>query len=257
MPRVDRNIDDDAPGPMRQELIDLVFHLVGQSGGRLHDRRIYEVTGLMFGAGITANPNGGYVARVSRDVGAANWSRVYDWVSRLWTEFEQVGLQFSYREGVNAILGANGVAWELDESGHLRRILPGPLRQGVDALNAALGDARFAAARQTFDLATEAFNGRPRRDRDACANAYDALESAAKIAVAMPRATLGEVLNTVGSRGDVSAQAVRILRAIEVFGHNTFRHGGVEPFALASAEVDFVYTTCAAAILVFMHLGRS
>jgi hypothetical protein len=239
---------------MRQELVDFIFHLVGQSAGQVQERRIYEVTGLMLGAGITANPYGGYLARVSRDVGAADWARVYDWISRFWPEFEQVGLHVLFREGVNTIFAANGVVWDLNEAGHLERVLAEPLHQQVNAVNAMFIDARFAAARQTFELAAEAFNDRPRRDRDACANAYDALESAAKIAFNMPRATFGEVLNAVGPRGDLSPQAIRLLRAIEVFGHTTFRHGGVEPFALSSAEVDFVYTACAGAILVFTGL---
>jgi hypothetical protein len=248
---VERNIDDDAPGAMRQELVDFVFHLVGQTEGLVRERQIYEITGLMLGAGITANPYGGHLARVSRDIGAADWPRVYDWLSRLWPEFEQAAFHAEYRNGVNNILAGNGVVWDLNEAGHMERVLPTPLRQQVNAANTVLGDERFAAARQTFELATEAFNDRPRRDRDACANAYDALESAAKIAFNMPRATFGEVLNTVGPRGDISAQAVRLLRAIEVFGHNTFRHGGVEPFTLTPGEVDFVYTACAAATLVF------
>jgi hypothetical protein len=250
---VERNIDNDAPVAMRQELVDLVFDLIGRSAGQIRERRIYEITGLMLGVGVTPNPYGGELARVSRDLGAANWPRVYDWVSRLWSEFERAGLHVLYREGVNTILAANGVVWDLDEAGHLERMLPDPLRQQVNVVNAVLDDERFAAARQTFELATQAFNDRPRRDRDACANAYDALESAAKIALDMPRATFGEVLNTVGHDGDVTPQAVRLLRAIEVFGHNTFRHGGVEPFALTASEVDFVYTACVAAILVFAH----
>jgi hypothetical protein len=253
---VERNIDGDAPVAMRHELIDFIFHLVSQSDGQVRERRIYEITGLMLGAGITANPHGGLAARVSRDVGSADWPRVYDWISRLWPEFEHAGLHLLFREGVNRILAANGVVWDLDEAGHLERILPNPLRQQVNALNEVLNDARFAAAQQTFDLAKQAFNDRPRRDRDACANAYDALESASKIAFNMsPRATFGEVLDAAArGRGNLSPQAIRLLRAIEVFGHNTFRHGGVEPFALTPAEVDFVYVTCAAATLVFSRI---
>ncbi len=250
---VQRNIDNAAPGAMRHELVDFVFHLAGQSAGQLQERRIYETTGLVLGAGITANPYGGYLARVSRDAGAAEWPRVYDWIARLWLEFERVGLHVLYRDGVNRILAANGVAWDLDEMGHLQRAVPDPLREQINAAGGMLRERRFAAARQTFDLSKQAFDDRPRRDRDACANAYDALESAAQIAYDMPGATFGEVLNAVGRRGEISPQAVRLLRAIEVLGHNTFRHGGAEPFALSPPEVDFIYTSCVAAILVFAH----
>lgn len=248
---VARNVDNDAPGPMRQELIDFAFHLAAQTAGQVSDRRIYEITGLMLGAGITPNPYGGHLARVSRDLGAAEWPRVYDWIARLWLEFQQAGFEALYRDGVNPILAANGVVWDLSDTGHLERVLPGPLREQVNRASGFLNNERFVAARQTFELAMQAFNDRPRRDRDACANAYDALESVATTALNMPRATLGEVLETVRRRGGLNPEVVRLLRAVEVLAHNTFRHGGVEEFTLAGGEVDFVYTVCAAATLVF------
>jgi hypothetical protein len=102
----------------------------------------------------------------------------------------------------------------------------------------------------SFELGLKAFNDRPRRDRDACANAYDALESAAKIRHNMPAATFGQVLDAVRQNGALSESVVRLLRAIEVFGHNTFRHGMVDRL-LSATEVDFVFTNCAGAILVF------
>jgi hypothetical protein len=122
------------------------------------------------------------------------------------------------------------------------------LRTSAAALLAA---PEFEGARQTFELALQAFNDRPRRDRDACANAYDALESAAKARHNMPDATFGEVLNAVNRQGVLNEPTVRLLRSIEVFGHNTLRHGRIEAFRFSSAEVDFVFTTCVAAILVF------
>lgn len=109
----------------------------------------------------------------------------------------------------------------------------------------------FEGARQTFELALEAFNDRPRRDRDACANAYDALESAAKTKFEMPAATFGEVLTAASRQGVINEATVRLVRGIEVFGHNTFRHGRIEPFNFSANEIDFVFTACAAGILVF------
>jgi hypothetical protein len=80
---VERNVDNDAPGQMRDELVDFFFHLAEESNGQAQPRAIYEATGLMLGAGITANPYGGYPARVSRDIGNAFWARVYDRISRI------------------------------------------------------------------------------------------------------------------------------------------------------------------------------
>ena len=90
-----------------------------------------------------------------------------------------------------------------------------------------------------------------RRDRDACGNAYDALESAAKTKYNMPNATFGDVLTAVSRQGALNGATVRLLRAVEVFGHNTFRHGRIEPFNCGPVEVDFVFTTCVTGILVF------
>ena len=253
---VERNIDNDAPGAMRNELVDFFFDLAersfrGEGVGQIQPGAIHDITGLMLGVGIAGQPYGGYKVRVARDIGNAPWPRVYDWISRLWPEYERAGFGVLFREGVNTVLAANGVVWDLNETGHLERILEEPLRQQVIAASAVLAAPEFVAAREVFELGLQAFNDRPRRDRDACANAYDALESAAKIRHNMPAATFGQVLDAVRQRGALSESVVRLLRAIEVFGHNTFRHGMVDPFALSAAEVDFVFTNCAGAILVF------
>jgi len=253
---VERNIDNDAPGALRNELVDLFFDLAersfrGEGVAQIQPGAIHDITGLMLGVGIAGQPYGGYKVRVARDIGNAPWPRVYDWISRLWPEYERAGFGVPFREGVNTVLAANGVVWDLNETGHLERVLAEPLRQQVNAASTALAAPEFAAAREVFELALQAFNDRPRRDRDACANAYDALESAAKIRHNMPAATFGQVLDGVRQRGALSESVVRLLRATEVFGHNTFRHGMVDPFALSAAEVDFVFTNCAGAILVF------
>jgi len=96
----ERNVDNDAPREMRGELVDFFFRLAIDSNGQVQPRAIYEATGLMLGAGLAANPYGGYPARVSRDIGRADWWRVYDWISRLWQEFERSGLADQFREGV-------------------------------------------------------------------------------------------------------------------------------------------------------------
>ena len=247
----ERNVDNDAPREMRGELVDFFFRLANDSGGQIQPRAIYEATGLMLGVGLTANPYGGYPARVSRDINGANWWRVYDWISRLWQEFERVGLADQFREGVNVVLGAHGVVWELDGAGHWQRILAEPLRQQVALGIAELGADEFAPALDLFNAATDAFNARPRRDRDACANIYGALESVAKVVFQMPNATFGQVLDRVRQRGTISEPIQRFLRDVEVMRHNAFGHGMAAQFALSAAEVDFVYTVCAAAIPVF------
>jgi hypothetical protein len=253
---VPRIIDDAAPDGMRNELVDLAFDVSERSlreerRAQIHPVAIHNTTGLMLGEGIAGQPYGGYQVRVARDIGRAEWPRVYDWISRFWEIFDRAGFGPDFRNGVNVILAANGVVWDLDGEGHIVRILPGPLGNQINSAHAALAAPEFAAAREVFDLALRAFNDRPRRERDACANAYDALESAAKIRFNMPAATFGEVLSSAARDGTLTQPVVRLLRAIEVFGHGTFRHGMAEPFALRPGEVDFVFTGCASAILVF------
>jgi len=247
----ERNVDNDAPYGMRSELVDFFFQLANDSNGQLQPRVIYEATALMLGAGVTANPYGGYPGRVLRDIGRADWWRVYDWISRLWREFDRAGLADPFREGANTVLAAHGIVWELDGAGHWERILPEPLRRQVATAITELDQDRFAPARHLFNAATEAFNARPRRDRDACSNAFDALESVAKITCAMPNATLGQVLDEVRRRGTMNEDVQRLLRNIEAVRHNNFGHGMAEPFGLNGTEVDFVYTVCSAGILLF------
>jgi hypothetical protein len=67
--------------------------------------------------------------------------------------------------------------------------------------NTVLDRPGFEGARETFRLALQAFNSRPRSDRDALANAYDALEAAAKTRHNMPDATFGDVLNMLQRQG--------------------------------------------------------
>lgn len=252
-PASERNRDNEAPREMRGELVDFVFELVTESHGQLEPRLIYETTGLMLGTGLTANPYGGYPGRVLRDLGNADWWRVYDWISRLWLDFNRAGLARQFREGVNTVLAAHGLIWELNANGRWERILPEPLSRQVTAAIAALGNARYSSARDLFDLAIEAFHSRPRRDRDACSNAFAALESVAKIDHGMPNATFGQVLDEVRRRSSVNEHVQRLLRDVELLRHNSFGHGMTEPFALNNTEVDFVYTVCAAGILLFAH----
>jgi hypothetical protein len=248
---VERAIDDDAPRQMREELVDFFFHLAEESNGRVQPRSLYEATGLMLGAGITANPFGGYPARVARDIGNAVWTRVYDWISRVQQLFERAEMVEPFREGVNTVLAAHGVVWQLDANGQWQRVLPEPLQLQIQAAIAILGRPEFQPAPELFDAAVNAFGDRPRRDRDACSNAFDALESVAKIVYEIPNGTFGNVLDEVRRLGDLNEHVLRLLRDLEIIRHNEFGHGNAQPFRLNPREVDFVYTTAAAGILLF------
>lgn len=245
LPPPRRTVDNDAPRPMRGQLVDLAFRLA-ESLGQPSPSCLYEATGLLLAGQITANPYGGYRTRVSRDVAAAEWPRVYDWVSRLLAEFRNAGQGEVFRDEVNRVVASFGVVWDVDVDGRWTRDIPGPLRRAVDAAIRDLERPEFEPALTLFMAAEGAFNSRPRRDRDACSNAYDALEAAAQAARNLPHATLGRVLDRDGA---VNPEIKRLLRAVEAIRHNNFGHGG--NFSLTGTEVEFVYTTCAAAIRIY------
>jgi hypothetical protein len=253
---VPRAIDNDAPAGMRSELVDFFFDMsersfLGEGIKQIQPSDLHETTALMLGLHVAGNPYGGYKVRAARDIRNADWPRVYDWILRLWPMFQQAGFAGPFVEGVNTILAAYGVVWDFRDDGSFERVLPPVLLQQIATAATLLAGPGFEGARQTFELALQAFNHRPRIDRDACANAYDALESAAKTRHGMPNATFGDVLNAVQRQGTLNEATVRLLRAVEIFGHNTFRHGRIEPFNFSPAEVDFVFAMIVAAILVF------
>jgi hypothetical protein len=253
---VARVIDNDAPLGMRSELVDFFFDMSdrsfrGEGISQIQPSDLHEITALMLGRHVAGQPYGGYKVRVARDIRDADWPRVYDWILRLWPVFQQAGFGAEFEEGVNTVLAAYGIVWDFRNAGSFERVLPAPLLEQMSRAATLLAAPGYEGARQTLELAIQAFNDRPRRDRDACANAYDALESAAKTKYNAPDSTFGEVLNTVQRQGLLNEATVRLLRAVEVFGHKTFRHGRIEAFNFSPSEVDFVFSTCVAGILIF------
>jgi hypothetical protein len=63
-----RNIDNDAPEPMRQELVDLIFHLVEQHFPPLSDDRLYRIVCQSLGVKTSGQPYAGYRHAVGRDI---------------------------------------------------------------------------------------------------------------------------------------------------------------------------------------------
>ena len=104
-----------------------------------------------------------------------------------------------------------------------------------------------------MNAARDAFDDRPRRDRDACSNAFDSLESVAKDVFNLPKATFGGVLAHVRQGNKLQPEVVSVLEAINTLRNQKFGHGMTTPFSLASGEVDFTYLTCIGAILAFVR----
>jgi hypothetical protein len=248
-----RNIED-APEPMRQELIDLFFGLAEDSNGAVSGERIHRVVCQSLGVGAAGQPYGGHRYAAGRDIGRVNRPRVYDLISRLWPIYEQAQLAEAYREGVSRILAAHGVAWDLGADGRLRRALPVPAQAQINAVFVELSDPRFAPALQLFNAASDAYDDRPRRERDACSNIFDAMESVAKERYQRPRDTFGQVVAHIRQTNSLNEQVTSLLESVNTLRNRNFGHGGIVSFNLTALEVDFTYLTCIGAILMFTRM---
>src|ERR1700693_121690 len=86
-----RNVED-APVPMRQEFVDLVFGLAEQNPNAVREERLHRIILQSFGFGAAGQPYAGFRHAAGRDVGRVEWGRVYDLIARLWPEFTGAGL---------------------------------------------------------------------------------------------------------------------------------------------------------------------
>jgi len=247
-----RNVED-APQGMRQEFIDLFFTLIEDlpRPNPLTPDHLYRIISQSLGIQAAGNPYGGFRYAAGRDIRGVEWPRVYDLISRLWADYDRADISGDFLEGINRILAGYGSAWELRADGRLHRVLPLPAQQQVEAAIAELQDARYAAARPLLAAAIEAYDARPRRDRDVCANAFDAVESVAKTKYGMPNDTFGGVLNHLRGAAAFNPQVLTVLESINALRNRNFGHGMVAPLNLTSAEVDFTYLICIGAILLF------
>jgi hypothetical protein len=251
-----RNIED-APARMRPELVDAIYHVAGQTEGRLDaDRDLYLIIVQSLGYDAAGNPQAGRRQRIGRDIASqeTHWTRVYDLIVRLWPEFQRVGFQEIYREAINRILAAHGAAWDLGADGRMHRVLPEATLAQVTAAFAELGAPRYAPALALANAARDAYDARPRRDRDACTNIFDAMESVAKEKYGMPNSTFGQVVGHIRQTGGMNEQVVTLLEGINTLRNRNFGHGMAAAFNLSGSEVDFTYLTCIGAIVLLTRI---
>lgn len=236
---------------MRQELVDLFFGLAEHHEDEIPSEHIYRVASQSSGIRPHGVPYNGFRHATGRDVRNLEWPRVYDLIARLWPDFDRQGLGRPFREGVNRILAAYGAAWDLEQDGRLCRVLPESAQAQVQSAIAELSDQRFAPALQLFKAARDAYDGRLRRDRDACSNAFDAAESVAKETFEMPHATFGQVVARLHETGAFNEQIIGVLEAINTLRNRNFGHGMTTSFSLTGPEVDFTYLACVSTVLLF------
>jgi hypothetical protein len=251
IPVPQRRIDNDAPHQMRTELLNSVFDLADDAVGP-SERALYNAITGALGIVAAVQPYGGLPRRASEHLNQADWPRFYDIILRLVPEFTRPGRLAEYRNAVNTTLAAHGIVWDLGEDGRLVRVLPVEVANQVAATVLELADARFQAARELLAAAQDAFNAIPRRDRDACANVFDAMESVGR--TRFGGATFGDVLGNLRTRGGIDQFMLRNLQSLEIVRHNHFGHGGQTAFGLQPAEVDFIYITCIAGISLLVRI---
>ncbi len=251
-PAPERNVED-APQGMRQELVDLFFNLIEHlpQPNPLPRDQLHQVIGQSLGVQTAANPYGGFRYADGRDIARVEWHRVYDLISRLWAEYNRIGIAGDYIEGVNRILAGYGSAWELRADGRLHRVLPLAAQQQIAVAFAEIQNPRYADGLALLTTATDAYNARPRRDRDACTNVFDAMEAVAKEKYGLHNVALDAVIEHVRRLGVFNPQTLEVLRSINVLRHRNFGHGA--PFNFSGAEVDFIYLTCIGGILLFVR----
>jgi hypothetical protein len=235
---------------MRQEILAATYDLLPMCGAALTEQQIYYGIEQMLGVQAAGNPMAGWRQRLGRDLGNAQWVRMYDVIVWLWAQFQRCGLHEVFRENVNQVLAAHGAAWDVGENGQMLRVLPAAAQAQVAATIAELGDPRYAPSLALINAAGDSYNDRPRRDRDACSNVFDALESVAKIKYNRPNDTFGQVRNYIEQNGLVRREFVDILTVIGRLRNQHFGHGMAVEFNFSSAEVDFVYLTCVGSILL-------
>jgi hypothetical protein len=243
----------DAPSRMRPEIVDAIYHVAGQTDGRLDaDRDLYLTIVQSLGYDAAGNPQAGRRQRIGRDIASqqTHWTRVYDLTVRLWPEFQRVGFHEIYREAINRVLAAHGAAWDLGEDGRLHRVTPQAAQAQIQAAITELSDPRYLAALNLANAARDAYDARPRRDRDACSNIFDAMESVAKEKNGMPNSTFGQVVAHIRQTGGMNEQVIALLEGVNTLRNRNFGHGMVAPFSLTGPEVDLTYLTCIGAILL-------
>lgn len=187
---------EEAPDAMRQELADCFFSISEHNHDEIPPEHVYQATCQSLGIATSGTPYGGYRYATGRDLRKVDWRRIFDLIARLHPDFARQGFESIYRNGVNRILAAYRIAWELDDDGRIVRVLPESTVAEISAAMVELQKPRYEPALELFDSARDAYDDRPRRDRDACSNMFDAMESVAKEIYKKPNATLERLLVT-------------------------------------------------------------
>jgi hypothetical protein len=223
---VPRNIDNDAPVALRQQLLAITYDLLPQAHG-FSEGDLYYGIEQMLGVQAAGNPMGGRRQRLGRDLGLTEWQRVYDVICWLWNRFQASVLHEAFRQQINIALAASHVVWDLGADGNMHRVLPAAVQAQVQAAFAELSDAQYVPALVLFNAAQAAYDEHPRQDRNACSNIFDAMESVAKIKYNKPNESFGHVMNHAAQHNLLRAEILATLRVLNDIRNHQFGHAMV------------------------------
>jgi hypothetical protein len=209
---------------------------------------------IVSGAGRTA------WERLLPHIFTCEWEELYNMIEEIYKDLPKMGPgeEQGFVEQLNDVFSEESIGWKMDPGGRLQRLLPEAIQVEAERVFGELQIPRFAPALAHMQVAHAAYNSRPRRDLEVCSSAFDALESVMKEVFSMPTATLGGVVDAVRKRNIFASETLSVLERIYALSNNHFRHGMTEPFRLGAPEVEFVYVSCMAGILLFIrHDGKS
>jgi hypothetical protein len=193
--------------------------------------------------------------RVSGEISQAAWWSLFNLLGEIYQELTgKYGDDHTdFVQALNRVLAEESVGWHMDTSGCLQRQVPLAVRIEEETAFRELQAPRFAPALIHLESARRALNARPRRDREVCSEAFDAVESVGKEIFNIPNGTLGDVLKAARNNVRFSSETTSALEKLYSLANNHFRHGMTDPFKLSPAETEYVYVHCLAAILLFIR----
>jgi hypothetical protein len=183
----------------------------------------------------------------------SDWWLVFNLVEPIYENFATYPhAQEGFAKALNETFAQESMGWRF-EKGELVRTLPGPAQEQLDALFRELSQSRFRAALESLITANKAFNAVQRRDSEVCEKAFDACESVAKEVFFPDCPTFGDCIKEMRKQNAFASLTLAILEKLYALASAEFRHGNTAPFKLSAAEAEFVYLTCIAAMLMFVH----
>lgn len=198
--------------------------------------------------------------RLQVHIFACDWWQLYNILENIYIDLPKMHngtfMQAEFIKQVNRTFSEESIGWKMDPQGQLQRLLPEIIRAQEETIFKELRVSRFAAAFGHLQTSREAYNSRPRRDREVCSEIFDALESVAKEIFSIPTGTFGDVIKAARQRKVFASETFSVLEKIYALANSHFRHGMTEPFTLTEEEVDFVYLNSLAGIMLFLRFSQ-